>query len=145
MDIKKSNWLLPIGQKINWLLRTGYPPGTPLTYFNDGMSERSLWVWNFGKEWFFWLYERCWELFGSRRSRKKTRGILFGLRKKAWGIFLGILKKLIIFLGRQILKLWFFGYIIWTSVGPSRHWNLWVEPLEGTPIQPLLRVSSGNT
>ena len=50
-------------------------------------------------------------------EKKKTEGF-FGLWKKNYGIFLGMLKKVVIFLGRQILKLWFFGYKIWTSVGP---------------------------
>ena len=47
------------------------------------------------------VYERrqdfCW-------VTKKTEGF-FGLQKKDRGIFLGILEKAVIFLGRQILKL----------------------------------------
>ena len=36
-----------------------------------------------------------------------------GCEKRTKGFFLGMLKKVVIFLGRQILKLWiFFGYKI---------------------------------
>ena len=53
-----------------------YIPGAPLTYFNDqgegggGLSD------TFGsgilvKSGFFWVYERRWDFFG---SRKKTEG-----------------------------------------------------------------------
>ena len=53
------------------------------------------------------------DFFGSMKDagiflgHKKNRGFL-GLRKKDWGIFWGMLKKVVKFLGRQILKLWFF-------------------------------------
>ena len=40
-------------------------------------------------------------------SQKKQRDF-FGLWKKDQGIFLGMLQKVVIFLDRQILKLWFF-------------------------------------
>ena len=45
-------------------------------------------------------------------ARKKNRGI-FCVVKKGIRDFLGMLK---IILGRQILKLWIFGYKIWASV-----------------------------
>ena len=36
MDIKKSNWLLRIGQKVNWLLRTRYlHSGPPQSYIEE--------------------------------------------------------------------------------------------------------------
>ena len=49
----------------------------------------------------FWDYERCRDFF---ESPKKTEGF-FGLQKKDYGIFGGMLKNVVIFLGRQILKL----------------------------------------
>ena len=55
----------------------------------------------------FWLkvifrvYERRRDFFG---WRKKQRDFL-GLRKKDYGIFWGMLKNVVIFTGRQILKL----------------------------------------
>ena len=42
-----------------------------------------------------------------------------------------MLKKGVIFLGKQILKLWFLGYKIWTSVGPP------------PPLLPSLKFASG--
>ena len=56
---------------------------------------------------FFWVYERCQpSIFWGHE--KKTEGC-FWVVKKGQGIYLGMLKKVVIFfLGRQILKLWFF-------------------------------------
>ena len=50
---------------------------------------------------FFWVYERRQDFFG---SQKKTEG-LFGVAKKGLRDFLCMLKKVVIVLGRQILKL----------------------------------------
>ena len=50
---------------------------------------------------FFWVYEIRRDFFG---SQKKTEGF-FGLRKKEQEIFLGMLKTVVIFVGRHILKL----------------------------------------
>ena len=60
------------------------------------------------------------DFFGSMKyagiflGRKKKQRDFFGLRKKDQGIFLSMLKKVVIFLGRQILKNFviFFGYKI---------------------------------
>ena len=30
-----------------------------------GGSEWFFWDWNFGQKWSFWVYERCWDFFGS--------------------------------------------------------------------------------
>ena len=49
----------------------------------------------------FWVYERRWDFFG---SRKKTEEF-FWIAKKGLRTFWGMLKKVVIFLGRQILKL----------------------------------------
>ena len=61
----------------------------------------------FGSEilaWIFWVYERCQpSIFWGHE--KKTEGC-FWVVKKGQGIYLGMLKKVVIFfLGRQILKL----------------------------------------
>ena len=50
---------------------------------------------------FSWVYERRRDFLG---SRKKTRGIFWGCAKRTKG-FLGYAKKVMIFLGKQILKL----------------------------------------
>ena len=95
-------------------------PSAPLTYFNDGGgrggSEWFFWVWHFGQKGFFGVYKRRRDfLFG---SRKKNRGIFWGCEKRTKE-FLGMIKKkVVIFLAGQILKLWIFGYKIWTCVGP---------------------------
>ena len=68
------------------------------------MTGRSEWffgVWNFGKSDFL-------EDAGIVLGREEKQRDFFGLRKEDWGIFLGMLKQVVIFLGRQILKLWFF-------------------------------------
>ena len=80
-----------------------------------GGVQVNFWVWNYGQKWFFWVYARCWEFFG---LQKKTRRIFWGCKTRTKGFLGGMLKKVVIFLGRQILKLWFFGYKIRTSVGP---------------------------
>ena len=49
----------------------------------------------------FWVYKRCREFFG---LRKKTEGF-FWVAKKELRDFFGYAKKVVIFLGRQILKL----------------------------------------
>ena len=70
-------------------------PGAPLTYFNDG-----------GLEWFFWSEILAkGDCFGSM----KDAGIFLGRKKKELRDFFGYAKKVVIFLGRQILKVWFFG------------------------------------
>ena len=119
-------------------------PGAPLTYMlMMGRSEWICWVWNFSKSnffgsmkdpwdffgsmkdtgiflglWkipgFFWVYERHRDFFGSQR---KTEGF-FWVAKKGLRDFFGYAKNVVNFLGRQILKLWFFGYKIWISVRP---------------------------
>ena len=53
----------------------------------------------------FWVCERCQDFF---RLRKITERFL-GVAKKGLRDFFGYAKKVVIFLGRQILKLWFFG------------------------------------
>ena len=42
---------------------------------------------------------------GRRKKKKKKKRDFSGLRKKDQGIFLGMLKKVVIFWGKQILKL----------------------------------------
>ena len=81
-------------------------PGAQLTYFNDGRGggggvRVTILGLKFWPKEIFWDYERCRDFF---ESRKKTEGF-FGLQKKDYGIFWGVLKNLVIFLGRQILKL----------------------------------------
>ena len=49
----------------------------------------------------FWVYEIRRDFFG---SRKKNRGIFLGCEKRTKGFF-WYAKKVVIFLGRQILKL----------------------------------------
>ena len=50
---------------------------------------------------FFWVYEGHWDFFG---SQKKTEGF-FGVARKGLRGFWGVLKNVVIFFGRQILKL----------------------------------------
>ena len=95
-----------------------YPRG-PLTYFTDGGRVRGFfWVWHFGWKGFFWVYERCNDFFGlQKNNRDFFLSIVFSSPQinnnintsYCWcGIFWGMLKKVGIFWGRQILKLEFF-------------------------------------
>ena len=80
----------------------GANPGDPLTNFNDGGGQSDF----FGSE----ILARS-DLFGSMKDAgiflgcKKKRGIFLGCKKRTKGFFGGMLKKVVIFLGRQILKL----------------------------------------
>ena len=49
----------------------------------------------------FWIYERRWNFFGWQKNQRD----ISRLRKKDQGIFLGMLKTVVIFLGRKIPKL----------------------------------------
>ena len=77
--------------------------GAPVTYFND---RGGGWVIFLGLK--FWPKGDFLGLWKTPRFfwvvKKKQRD-LFGLRKKDKGIFLGMPKKVVVFLGRQILKL----------------------------------------
>ena len=55
----------------------------------------------FWQKCFFGVYERRRDLFGSRRKTERS----FWVVKKGLRDFLGMLKKVVIFLGRKILKL----------------------------------------
>ena len=52
----------------------------------------------------FWVYERRRDFFGSRKTKTKTRGILW-VAKNGLRDFFVYAKKVVIFLERQILKL----------------------------------------
>ena len=54
------------------------------------------------KSFFFRVYERHRDFFGSRKTKNRD---FLGCEKRAKGIFLRMLKKVAIFLDRQILKL----------------------------------------
>ena len=49
----------------------------------------------------FWVYERRRNFLG----REENKGIFGGCEKRTKGFFFGMLKKVVIFIGRQILKL----------------------------------------
>ena len=53
---------------------------------------------------FFGCMKDTWIFLG---HEKKTEGFFWVLAKKGLRIFLSMQKKVVIFLGRQILKLWF--------------------------------------
>ena len=98
-----DNWR--VDELKGWQLK-GWHPGAQLTHFNDrrgggGLSD-CFEVWNFGQKWFFWVYKRCRDFFGSQ----KNKWIFWGVVKKGLRDFLGYAKKVVIFLGRQSLKLW---------------------------------------
>ena len=83
----------------------GEPQGSHLHFLMMGEggtgSEWFFWVWKFGQKWFF---------LGLWLGREKNQKDFYGMQKKDFRrFFLGMLKKVVIFLGRQILKLWFFG------------------------------------
>ena len=70
-------------------------PGAPLTYFKDGEGGGGG-----GPSDFFGS-----EILAKSGLRKKKQRDFWGLRKKDYGIFWGMLKNVVIFLGRQTLKL----------------------------------------
>ena len=106
----------PISRKLSPITATYYQftfdpfaiftPGTPLTYFNDGEGG-GVRVFFLGlKFWpkvIFWVYERRRDFFGSRK--KKRRNFFWHAKKELRNFLGGMLKIVVILLGRQILKL----------------------------------------
>ena len=77
------------------------------SYFNDGGSGAGGPSVFFGSE----ILAKS-DIFGSMKdtkiflwSRKKAEGFFWGCEKRTNGFFWGMLKNVVIFLGRQILKL----------------------------------------
>ena len=129
-------WVLPRTTPTH--KHTVIAPGGPLTYFNDRGSVQVIFL---GLK--FWpkvIFLGLWKMTGIFWvAKNKTEGF-FWVVKKELRDFLGYVKKVVIFLGRQILKLWFFGYKIWISVRPRHHKNLWVGPLGWYQWQQRLSV-----
>ena len=67
-------------------------PGSPLTYFNDGGGGFRVIFWGlkFWPKAIFWVYERRWNIFGSRKIKS---GVLGGCEKRTKGFFGVMLKK----------------------------------------------------
>ena len=104
--IHNSLFRYAVVQYVTWLHKlSGWIPGAPLTYFNDGGGPSDV----FRSE----ILAKG-DFFGSMKDagiflgRKKNGEIFLGCEKRTKGFFGGMLKKVVIFLGRQILKLWFF-------------------------------------
>ena len=76
-------------------------PGAPLTYFNDGRLRVIFLGLKFWPKVVFWGLLKTPGFFGSQR---KNRGIFLGCEKRTKGFF-GYAKKVVMFLGRRILKL----------------------------------------
>ena len=80
-------------------------PGAPLTYFNDGGGGRVIFLGlKFWPKVIFGVFEIRRDFCG---LQKHNRDFL-GCEKSGLRDFLGMLKKIVIFSGRQILKLRFF-------------------------------------
>ena len=77
-----------------WVNR--HSPGGPLTYFNDGGGSEIL-----AKGDFFGSMKDA----GIFLGHEKNTGIFLGCKKELRDFFFGMLKEVVIFLGRQILKL----------------------------------------
>ena len=86
-----------------------------MTYFNDGEGG-GLIDWSRSKLFFGADILAKKDFLGSMKDaricfgswKNKTEVIFLGCEKTIKGFFWGMLKKVVIFLGRQILKLWFF-------------------------------------
>ena len=100
-------------------------PQSHILMTGGGGGGGIFWVWNFGLDFFGSMKDASWVFFG---VTKKNRGMFLGCEKRPRDLF-GYAKK-----SSEFWSCDFFGYKIWTTVGP---------PPPPHPLPPSLKFVSG--
>ena len=111
----KQGGLYPGGLISGIIYSQGFHSHILIMEGGGGESKWFLWVCNFGQKLFFWVYERRQDFFG---CKNRTKGFFSYAKKKWWFFWVD-----------KFRSCDFFGYKIWTSVGPPvikiGEWDPW--------------------